>query len=90
MPISRRGLAADRLCEDSQGRRDTELLKVEERHDGRGFPYYWLVFRRGALPVAVETDVAAMAADKISVTPLKIDFTDHAAQARLRAALETP
>ena len=32
-----------------QGRRNTELMRVEERRDGRGFPYYWLMFQRGAL-----------------------------------------
>src|ERR1700754_3840473 len=32
----------------SQGRRNTELMRVEERRDGRGFPYFWLMFQRGA------------------------------------------
>ena len=73
-----------------QGRRDTDLLRVEERHDGRGFPYYWLMFKRGSLPPGAESDVAAMAADKISVTPLTIDFTDRSAMARLKAALHRP
>ena len=30
-----------------QGRRDTELMQIEERRDGRGIPYYWLMFKRG-------------------------------------------
>ncbi len=75
------------LAVTCQGRRDTDLLRVEERHDGRGFPYYWLVFKRGAFEPGAESDVAAMAANRISVTPLKVDFTDHAALGRLKAAL---
>src|SRR5271157_2873496 len=30
-----------------QGRRNAELMRVEQRRDGRGFPYYWLMFQRG-------------------------------------------
>ena len=30
-----------------QGRRNVELMRVEERRDGRGLPYYWLMFQRG-------------------------------------------
>ncbi len=32
-----------------QGRRNAELMRVEERRDGRGFPYFWLMFQRGGL-----------------------------------------
>ena len=31
-----------------QGRRDADLLKIDARHDGRGIPYYWIAFQRGA------------------------------------------
>ena len=37
----------DGLAVTRQGRRDSELIQIEERHDGRGIPYYWLKFRRG-------------------------------------------
>ena len=70
----------------SQGRRDSELLRVEERHDGRGIPYYWLMFKRGGFPVVAESDVEALSMNKISVTPLTVDLTDHAARARLQSA----
>ena len=30
----------------AQGRRDAELMRVEERRDGRNIPYYWLMFQR--------------------------------------------
>jgi 5'-nucleotidase len=65
-----------------QGQRNAELMRVEERRDGRGFPYYWLMFQRGEIQFEDGTDLAALAAQKISVTPLRLDFTDD--QHRLR------
>jgi 5'-nucleotidase len=60
-----------------QGRRDTDLLKVEERHDGRGNPYYWLVFARGRFTPGHGTDLEALAQKRISLTPLRLDLTDE-------------
>ena len=34
----------------AQGKRDQELLHIDERHDGRGNPYYWIGFCRGGMP----------------------------------------
>jgi 5'-nucleotidase len=31
-----------------QGQRNAELMRVEERRDGRGIPYYWLMFQRSS------------------------------------------
>src|SRR6516164_1973703 len=59
-----------------QGRRNVELMRVEERRDGRGLPYYWLMFQRGAFEQEEGSDLAALAARKISVTPLRLDLTD--------------
>ena len=62
-------------------------LNIEERSDGRGFPYYWLRFRErnGVLPEG--TDIHAVRSNYISVTPLKLDLTDYAMQDRLSHAL---
>ncbi|MFC7052976.1 5'/3'-nucleotidase SurE [Hansschlegelia quercus] len=60
----------------AQGQRDQELLKIEGRADGRGNPYFWIVFGRGQYEIADGTDLAAIRARRISVTPLKIDLTD--------------
>ncbi|QLF70298.1 5'/3'-nucleotidase SurE [Peteryoungia desertarenae] len=62
-------------------------LSVEERHDGRGVPYFWLQFgdRKGNFRAG--TDLQAMREKKISVTPLKLDMTDYAVQDRLAQAL---
>jgi 5'-nucleotidase len=60
-----------------QGRRDTDLLKVEERRDGRGNPYFWLVFARGQFTAGRGTDLEALAQKRISLTPLRLDLTDE-------------
>jgi 5'-nucleotidase len=70
----------------TQGRRDTELLRIEERSDGRGNPYYWLMFRRGRFTPDAGTDIEALAAKKISITPLRLDLTDEPARRRYEKA----
>jgi 5'-nucleotidase len=66
-----------------QGRRVPDWVRVESRRDARGFPYYWIGFRRTEMHPAQETDLAAMEEDSISVTPLSLDLTDEAARERL-------
>ena len=70
----------------TQGRRDTELMRIEERRDGRGIPYYWLMFQRGGFTPGAGTDIEALAARKVSVTPLRLDLTDEAARQRYEEA----
>ena len=62
----------------SQGKRDQELLRIDPRFDGRGNPYYWIAFSR-AVPATVRsgTDMSALAENRISVTPLRLDLTDE-------------
>jgi 5'-nucleotidase len=60
---------------------------IEERADGRGFPYYWIRFDRGAETPGEGTDVAALDAKYISVTPLMLDLTAHKVRDRLEEAL---
>jgi len=69
-----------------QGQRDTELVRVEERRDGRAIPYFWLMFRRGGFPPAEGSDIAALAARKVSITPLRLDLTDEATRQRYAEA----
>ena len=68
-----------------QGRRDSELIQIEERHDGRGIPYYWLKFKRGGLEAEVGSDIEALAARRVSITPLSLNLTDEATRARYAA-----
>jgi 5'-nucleotidase len=59
-----------------QGQRNQELLRVEERADGRAMPYFWIAFARGKITPAEGTDLHALAEKRISITPIKLDLTD--------------
>jgi 5'/3'-nucleotidase len=73
-----------------QGKRNQGFLKVDERRDGRGNPYFWIGFERIAVIDSPEegTDLAALAARYVSVTPLRLDRTDDAFSATLAATLQ--
>jgi 5'-nucleotidase len=78
-PEDVRGIAVS-----TQGKRDQELLRIEARHDGRGNPYYWVAFARGELVNVPEgSDLAALADNRIAVTPLRLDMTDEPFMTRL-------
>ena len=62
----------------TQGKRDAQLLHIDARHDGRGNPYFWIAYARGVKPAGKNgTDLAALADDRISITPLRLDLTDQ-------------
>jgi 5'-nucleotidase len=68
----------------AQGRRRQERLHIDERHDGRGNPYYWIAYvRQNAVKAADGSDLAALDERCIAVTPLKLDMTDEPAMTRL-------
>jgi 5'-nucleotidase len=68
----------------TQGKRDQDLLRIDARHDGRGNPYYWLMFARKERPKPADgTDLSAMANKRISVTALRLDLTDEPFMAKL-------
>jgi 5'-nucleotidase len=71
-PDEVRGLAVS-----VQGKRASELLRLDERVDGRGNPYFWLVATRGAFTPEPGSDVAALAQRRIAITPLRLDLTDE-------------
>ena len=73
-----------------QGKRNPGLLKVDQRRDGRGNPYFWIGFERiSEIDVPGEgTDLAALAARFVSVTPLRLDRTDDEFSAALTATLK--
>lgn len=85
MPDEVKGIKVTR-----QGKRNQGFLRVDGRHDGRGNPYYWIGFERSAmLEVPAEgTDLAALAAKFVSVTPLRLDRTDLAFSEKLRGVLK--
>ncbi|MBB4120182.1 5'/3'-nucleotidase SurE [Martelella radicis] len=62
-------------------------LSVEKRTDGRGLPYYWLTFRERLSAFDHDSDLNAIGENHVSVTPLKLDLTDHAVRDRIAEAL---
>lgn len=83
-PDAIKGIAVTR-----QGRGHPELLRIDERHDGRGNPYYWIAFSRMMREEAAQqgSDLAALVDGFVSVTPLLLDLTHHAFLERLAARL---
>src|ERR1700676_1486652 len=73
-----------------QGKGNLGFLKVDQRRDGRGNPYFWIGFERLAqIDVPAEgTDLAALAAHYVSVTPLRLDRTDDEFSQALTATLK--
>ncbi|APG84416.1 5'/3'-nucleotidase SurE [Sinorhizobium americanum] len=62
-------------------------LSIDERIDGRGFPYFWLRFGERSGDFRSGTDIHAVRENRISVTPLKLDMTDYTVQERIARAL---
>jgi len=66
----------------------THGLFMEERHDGRGFPYYWLRFGRNVPAQREGSDIAALLEHRISVTPLTLDLTHEAFRSELKKTFD--
>lgn len=66
----------------------THGLSIEEREDGRGFPYFWLKFGRRDFSPEANSDIKAITNGYVSVTPLKLDLTNHLVQELIASALE--
>jgi len=71
----------------SQGRHDMSKLSTDRRTDLRGRDYYWMGFEGREAVLAEGTDLAALAAGRISVTPLHIDLTHRQTLAKLKGQL---
>ncbi|WP_375394111.1 5'/3'-nucleotidase SurE [uncultured Sphingomonas sp.] len=70
----------------AQGHRDHGQVRMDHRTDPRGFDYYWLAMRRESIEAGVATDLQAVAADHIAVTPLHLDLTHRGSLAMLAQA----
>jgi 5'-nucleotidase len=62
-------------------------MQVETRTDPRFLTYHWISFRRGPREQGPESDVDALHAGRIAVTPLRYDRTDEEAYTMLAKAL---
>jgi 5'-nucleotidase len=71
-----------------QGKRDQNLLLVDERVDTRGRAYYWLGFKREKSKPALGTDLHAVLNRSISITPLHMNLTQIDAMEVLRSMID--
>ncbi len=71
-----------------QGKRDLQTAIIDRRNDMRGNPYYWIGFRRVRSQPVEGSDLAAMMAGCIAVTPLHLNLTENAVLARLRQSFK--
>ncbi|MGA7674508.1 MAG: 5'/3'-nucleotidase SurE [Rhizomicrobium sp.] len=60
----------------AQGKRDLQEAVIDRRIDMRGYPYFWIGFRRERVSAKPGTDLGALSAKKISVTPLQLNLTE--------------
>lgn len=72
----------------TQGRRDPGLLRIDEREDTWGNPYYWLAYERRRSAAADGTDLKAVYSGYISVTPLFLDLTHQPLREALTEVLK--
>ncbi len=70
-----------------QGFRGFNGAHAEKRTDPRGRDYYWMGFRNQAMTPPDGSDLAAIANNRISVTPLHIDLTHTRSLGKLRGRL---
>jgi 5'-nucleotidase len=70
-----------------QGVRTKLEIRADDRIDARGFPYFWLKFHREVVDPWSDSDLAAIEANAVSVTPLHLDLTNHQTIPALRQAL---
>lgn len=73
-----------------QGKRDQNLIHLDQRTDLRERDYYWIGFRRERSNPAEGTDIKAIYENRISVTPLHMNLTQLEAMETLRSALDAP
>ena len=71
-----------RVCR--QGLRDYGRLRIIERTDPRGFPYFWFGLAPTVETPGHQTDLESIADGYISVTPLHLDLTYEPSLAALR------
>ncbi len=72
----------------AQGLRDYGRLKLDKRTDPRGFDYFWMGLGRVPFSPVVDTDLEAIEAGYVTVTPLHLDMTHRESLARVAAVYE--
>lgn len=71
-----------------QGKYDLASTEIEERIDARQRAYYWIGLRRRRATPPQDSDLGAVYADRIAVTPLHLNLTELSVLEGLRGALK--
>jgi len=71
-----------------QGQRPPGAFSIDARVDARNVPYYWVKLSHPDGEKHPDTDLHAIHENAVSVTPIQLDFTNHAWGERLRGTLE--
>lgn len=66
-----------------QGQRPPGSFSIDARVDARHQPYFWVKIAYPPGNELPETDLHAIAQNAVSVTPIRMDFTDHEWRTRL-------
>ena len=61
----------------TQGQRPPGSLSIDARVDARAQSYYWVKIAYTSGNELPQTDLQAIAEKAVSITPVKVDFTDH-------------
>ena len=69
-----------------QGKRDQDVMRIDERHDPWGVSYFWFGFDRKRSAPKQGTDLWAVYSDRISLTPLHLNLTHDTARQALNEA----
>jgi len=69
-----------------QGKRDMQTAALDRRIDARGFPYFWIGFKRVRSNPPIGSDLRAIYEKRISVTPLHLNLTEQGVLKTLREA----
>lgn len=70
-----------------QGQYDLKSTKIEARVDVRARAYYWIGLRRRRAKPADNSDLGAVYANKIAITPLHLNLTEYSVLDKLQRAL---
>jgi 5'-nucleotidase len=71
----------------TQGQRPPGSFTIDPRIDARGQPYFWVKISYPEHAAPSGTDLDAVAARAIAVTPVRMDMTDHGWKERLGGVL---
>ncbi|HKX64878.1 MAG TPA: 5'/3'-nucleotidase SurE [Rhizomicrobium sp.] len=71
-----------------QGKYDLQSTEIEERTDARQRAYYWIGLRRRKATPPPDSDLGAVYANYIAVTPLHLNLTEPAVLNSLRSVLK--